>query len=105
MRPIERAIRFTKRIFTERHEQFQIRYWRKKAIFLTYPYPVRAGYGTRGEFVGIYSVETPREFIISDLLYVLLGDTSGSIEELLEEYMLCQKEKLEKSSPISSRVL
>lgn len=84
MHPTIRVIRFCKRLFTEHKTKnhFQIRYWR--GIFLSYPYPARPGYGTRGEFVGIYSIETPKEWIIDDLMSILLSDTT--VKNTLENW-------------------
>lgn len=37
----------------------------------TYPYPAIRGYGTRGELIGIYSVNTRLEWVLDDVLQVL----------------------------------
>ncbi|MCA8018090.1 hypothetical protein [Burkholderia metallica] len=41
---------------------------------VTYPYPAPRGYGTRGLFVGIYTLSTRLEWIEEDIL-ALLGDS------------------------------
>ncbi|MDA8254393.1 MAG: hypothetical protein M0Z99_01930 [Betaproteobacteria bacterium] len=53
----------------------QVRMWHGMA--LTYPYPCRRGYGTRGELVGIYTITTRLEWIEADLFHVL-GDSLPS---------------------------
>lgn len=40
-------------------------------IILTYPHPVKRGYGTRGLLVGIYTLATHIEWIEEDLMQVL----------------------------------
>jgi hypothetical protein len=41
---------------------------------LTYPYPAREGYGTRGLMVGIYNATARLKWIEEDLLRVLSGE-------------------------------
>jgi len=45
-----------------------------QGMLLTYPYPAPRGYGTRGLFVGIYTIATHLEWIEEDIL-ALLGDS------------------------------
>lgn len=42
-------------------------------MLLTYPFPARRGYGTRGLLVGIYTINTRLEWIEEDLLQLLPG--------------------------------
>lgn len=50
----------------------QLRLW--QGMFLTYPYPAKRGYGTRGELLGVYSAETTIEWLEEDIIAVL-GDS------------------------------
>lgn len=43
-------------------------------MLLTYPYPARRGYGTRGVLVGIYTLATRLEWIEEDVAQLLPGD-------------------------------
>lgn len=45
-----------------------------RGMLLTYPYPARRGYGTRGVLVGIYTLATRLEWIEEDLAQLLSGD-------------------------------
>ena len=45
-------------------------------MLLTYPYPARRGYGTRGLLVGIYTLATRLEWIEEDVRAVL-GDSAA----------------------------
>ena len=47
----------------------QVRIYR--GWILTYPFPARRGYGTRGQLVGIYTSKTPVSWILDDLRTVL----------------------------------
>lgn len=47
----------------------QVRWHRGQT--LTFPHPCPRGYGTRGEFVGIYTINTRLEWIEEDLREVL----------------------------------
>jgi hypothetical protein len=49
-----------------------------RGMLLTYPYPVRNGYGVRGVFVGVYTINTRLEWIEEDLS-ALLGDSGCMI--------------------------
>ena len=42
-----------------------------RGMLLTYPYPAPRGYGTRGLFVGIYTINTHLEWIEEDILAML----------------------------------
>ncbi len=48
----------------------QVRFYR--GMFLTYPYPCKRGYGTRGELVGVYQVNAQIEWVIEDILDYLV---------------------------------
>lgn len=50
----------------------QVRFY--QGMLLTYPYPARRGYGTRGLLVGIYTVDTRLEWVEEDLLPFLSGE-------------------------------
>lgn len=45
-------------------------------MLLTYPYPARRGYGTRGMLVGIYTLATRLEWIEEDVSQLLSGEQS-----------------------------
>lgn len=45
-----------------------------RGMLLTYPFPARRGYGTRGLLVGIYTINTRLEWIEEDLLQILPGE-------------------------------
>lgn len=45
-----------------------------RGMLLTYPYPAPRGYGTRGLFIGIYTINTRLEWIEEDVL-ALFGDS------------------------------
>lgn len=47
-----------------------------RGMLLTYPYPARRGYGTRGVMVGIYSINTQLEWIEEDVRRVLSDNCS-----------------------------
>jgi hypothetical protein len=49
-----------------------------QGMLLTYPYPARRGYGTRGVLVGIYTVNTRLEWVVEDVSQVLLSNPIGS---------------------------
>lgn len=44
-----------------------------RGMLLTYPYPAPRGYGTRGLFVGIYTINTRLEWIEEDILAMFEG--------------------------------
>lgn len=44
----------------------QVRLWH--GMLLTYPYPARRGYGTRGEIIGVYRPGVVLQWILDDLL-------------------------------------
>lgn len=44
----------------------QVRFY--QGMLLTYPYPVKRGYGTRGLLVGIYTINSRLEWIREDVL-------------------------------------
>ncbi len=46
----------------------QVRYWH--GMLLTYPYPCRRGYGTRGQLVGVYNLATDLDWIVEDVCHV-----------------------------------
>lgn len=48
----------------------QVRLYR--GMLLTYPYPAKRGYGTRGVLVGIYSVAVRPEWIEEDLIQAFM---------------------------------
>lgn len=45
-----------------------------RGMLLTYPYPAPRGYGTRGLFVGIYTIDSRLEWIEEDVVAVM-GDS------------------------------
>lgn len=47
-----------------------------RGMFLTYPYPARRGYGTRGTLIGIYTLATRLEWIEEDVSQMLSGEKS-----------------------------
>jgi hypothetical protein len=47
----------------------QVRWYR--GMLLTYPFPARRGYGTRGALVGIYTASAQLEWIEEDLTRLL----------------------------------
>lgn len=49
----------------------QVRFYR--GMFLTYPYPARGGYGTRGTLVGIYDGAARIKWIEADVRQFLLS--------------------------------
>ncbi|OXJ00808.1 MULTISPECIES: hypothetical protein [Burkholderia] len=49
-----------------------------RGMLLTYPYPAPRGYGTRGLFVGIYTINTRLEWIEEDVLALLDGDRNSA---------------------------
>lgn len=53
----------------------QVRFY--QGMLLTYPYPARRGYGTRGVLVGIYTVNTRLEWVVEDVSQVLLSNPIG----------------------------
>jgi hypothetical protein len=52
----------------------QVRLYR--GMLLTYPFPARRGYGTRGLFVGVYNATVCLEWIEEDLVRVFTGEQS-----------------------------
>lgn len=69
--PAQRARQLAERIFTRVQVigARQVRLYR--GMLLTYPYPARRGYGTRGMLVGIYTINTQLEWIADDVLHAL----------------------------------
>ena len=67
MSPYERAVRIALKL----HQKgtLQVRFW--NGMFLTYPFPVPRGYGTRGVLVGIYTTQTPVDWIAQDITVTL----------------------------------
>ncbi|WP_233854066.1 hypothetical protein [Paraburkholderia sp. HD33-4] len=45
-----------------------------QGMLLTYPYPARRGYGTRGLLIGIYTLATRLEWIEDDVSQLFSGD-------------------------------
>ncbi len=74
--PTERAHLTAERIFMllQVAGARQVRWYHGK--MLTYPWPARRGYGTRGIIVGIYTINTRLEWIIEDVLQVLSSEAS-----------------------------
>lgn len=50
----------------------QVRWY--QGMLLTYPYPAKRGYGTRGVLVGIYNAHVRLEWIEEDIVRVLTGE-------------------------------
>lgn len=55
----------------------QVRFWH--GMLLTYPMPAPRGYGTRGLLIGVYSPNTPPEYLADDLIDVFsrVSDTKA----------------------------
>ncbi|WP_124570195.1 hypothetical protein [Burkholderia sp. Bp8984] len=51
-----------------------------RGMLLTYPYPARRGYGTRGLMIGIYTIDTRLEWIEEDVRGAL-GDSCSCISQ------------------------
>lgn len=47
-----------------------------QGMLLTYPYPARRGYGTRGRLVGVYSIATRLEWIEGDVMQAISSEVS-----------------------------
>lgn len=72
--PMQRAQQLAERVYArvQMNGPRQVRFHR--GMLLTYPYPARRGYGTRGVLIGIYTVNTRLEWVLEDVMQVLIGE-------------------------------
>lgn len=70
--PLQRAHLLAERVCLKVAESgpCQVRFY--QGMLLTYPYPARRGYGTRGVLVGIYTVNARLEWLLDDVMQVLI---------------------------------
>lgn len=70
--PAQRARQLAERVYVrvQLSGPRQVRFY--QGMLLTYPYPAKRGYGTRGLLVGIYTVNTRLEWLLDDVMQVLI---------------------------------
>lgn len=75
--PVRKARRMAERIYMKLQVLGTRQVRLHRGMLLTYPYPARRGYGTRGLLVGIYTIATQLEWIEADVLSIM-SDTKHS---------------------------